>query len=238
MKVGELKSKIENQLVESYKKNLFKENIFIFEELVLKNKNIAKLFFLYDELSNKKGLSENVANEFINESIVAYENLINKVNPLHLRELNAWVGHQKCENNYEKIDNLFSTSVLTLENKIKSKKMILEGLTQKENKTNEVIKVPLKSMVSVANKTISKFISSLTESERKELNVILNTPKETLIENYNSQKEDVISKLEDQKNNETDSETISTINQVLTRLQTESFSELNYYKLKQLNEGL
>jgi hypothetical protein len=93
-------------------------------------------------------------------------------------------------------------------------------------------------MVSVANKTISKFISSLTESERKELKVILNTPKETLVENYNSQKEDVISKLEDQKNNETDSETISTINQVLTRLQTESFSELNYYKLKQLNEGL
>ena len=238
MKVGELKSKIENQLVESYKKNSFKENIFIFEELVLKNKNIAKLFFLYDELSNKKGLSENVANEFINESIVAYENLINKVNPLHLRELNAWAGHQKCENNYGKIDNLFSTSVLTLENKIKSKKMILEGLTQKENKTDEVIKVPLKSMVSVANKTISKFISSLTESERKELKVILNTPKETLVENYNSQKEDVISKLEDQKNNETDSETISTINQVLTRLQTESFSELNYYKLKQLNEGL
>jgi len=104
MKVGELKSKIENQLVESYKKNSFKENIFIFEELVLKNKNIAKLFFLYDELSNKKGLSENVANEFINESIVAYENLINKVNPLHLRELNSWVVHQKCKTNYEKID--------------------------------------------------------------------------------------------------------------------------------------
>ena len=33
-------------------------------------------------------------------------------------------------------------------------------------------------------------------------------------------------------------ETIKTIDQVLNKLQTESFSELNYFKLKQLNEGL
>ena len=238
MKVGELKSKIENQLVESYKKNSFKENIFIFEELVLKNKNISKLFFLYDQLSNKKGLSENVANEFINESIVAYENLINKVNPLHLRELNAWVGHQKCENNYEKIDNLFSTSVLTLENKIKSKKIILESLKNPEIEKKDIIKVPLKSMVSVANKTISNFISTLSESERKELKKILNTPKDTLVENYNETKDLVIEKLTNQKDNEKDSDTIKTINQVLEKIQTESFTELNFYKLKQLNESL
>jgi hypothetical protein len=238
MKVGELKSKIENQLVESYKKNSFKENIFIFEELVLKNKNISKLFFLYDQLSNKKGLSENVAYEFINESIVAYENLINKVNPLHLRELNAWVGHQKCENNYEKIDNLFSTSVLTLENKIKSKKIILESLKKTEIEKKEIIKVPLKFMVSVANKTISNFISTLSESERKELKKILNTPKDTLVENYNETKDLVIEKLTNQKDNEKDYDTIKTINQVLEKIQTESFTELNFYKLKQLNESL
>ena len=93
-------------------------------------------------------------------------------------------------------------------------------------------------MVNVANKTIDKYIASLTESEQKELKVILSTPKETLIENYNNEKENVISKLTKQKNNESDSDTISTIDQVLNKLQTESFSELNYYKLKQLNEGL
>ena len=40
------------------------------EELVLKNKNISKVFFLYDELSSNKGLSESVANEFINDNDV------------------------------------------------------------------------------------------------------------------------------------------------------------------------
>ena len=235
---GEIKSKIETYLVESYKENRFKSSLFVFEELVLKNKNISKIFFLYDELKDQKGLNESVANEFIHESITAYENLINKVKPVHIQELNAWVGHVVCENKYQEIDNLFSTNVLTLENKIKSKKVILENLKTKKEDQKEIIKVPLKSMVNVANKTIDKYIASLTESEQKELKVILSTPKETLIENYNNEKETVISKLTKQKNNESDSDTISTIDQVLNKLQTESFSELNYYKLKQLNEGL
>ncbi len=75
---GELKSKIETHLTESYKKGTLKDNLFVFEELVLKNKNISKIFFLYDELSSNKGLQESVANEFINESITAYENYIIK----------------------------------------------------------------------------------------------------------------------------------------------------------------
>ena len=235
---GEIKSKIETYLVESYKENRFKSSLFVFEELVLKNKNISKIFFLYDELKDQKGLNESVANEFIHESITACENLINKVKPVHIQELNAWVGHVVCENKYQEIDNLFSTNVLTLENKIKSKKVILENLKTKKEDQKEIIKVPLKSMVNVANKTIDKYIASLTESERKELKTILSKPKETLIENYNNEKENVISKLTKQKNNESDSDTISTIDQVLNKLQTESFSELNYYKLKQLNEGL
>ena len=37
---GELKSKIETHLTESYKKGTLKDNLFVFEELVLKNKNI------------------------------------------------------------------------------------------------------------------------------------------------------------------------------------------------------
>lgn len=235
---GELKSKIETYLTESYQKNSLKDNLFVFEQLVLKNKNISKIFFLYDELSDKKGLSESIGNEFINESITAYENLYNKVTPKQIQELKAWVGHVKCENKYQDIDNLFSTNILTLENKIKSKKIILESLKRQKEEKKEIINVPLKSMVNVANKTLDNYLSSLNESERKELKQILSTPKDTLIENYNSEKETVISKLTDQKQKESDTETIKTIDQVLNKLQAESFSELNYYKLKQLNEGL
>lgn len=237
MKFGELKSKIETCLTESYKNKNLRRDIFVFEELVLKNKNISQVFFIYDELSSNKGLSESVGNEFINESITAYENLVNKITPNQIKELKAWVGHIKCENTYKNIDDLFSSNVLTLENKIKSKKTILESLKNKPQEQKEVIEVPLNSMVKVANKTVENFISSLTESEQKELKTILSTPKETLVEDYSKIKDEVISKLTKQKN-DSDTETSSTIDQVLNKLQTESFNELNYYKLRQLNGGL
>jgi len=237
MKFGELKSKIETCLTESYKNKNLKRDLFVFEELVLNNKNISQVFFLYDELSSNKGLSESVANEFINESITAYENLVNKITPNQIKELKAWVGHIKCENTYKNIDDLFSSNVLTLENKIKSKKTILESLKNKPQEHKEVIEVPLNSMVNVANKTVEKYISSLSESEQKELKTILSTPKESLIENYGKIKDEVVSKLKTQKEG-SDSETQETINKVLNKVQTESFNELNYYKLKQLNEVL
>ena len=235
---GELKSKIETYLTESYQNQTLKDHLFVFEQLILKNKNISKIFFLYDELSDKKGLNETTATEFIHESITAYENLANKVTPNQIFEIKSWVGHVKCENKYQDVDNLFSTNILTLEHKIKSKKVITESLKRTKEESKEVINVPLNSMIRVANKTVENYISSLNESERKELKKILSLPKETLVENYNKEKELAISKLNDQKNTENDSETINTIDQVLNKLQTESFSELNYYKLKQLNEGL
>ena len=238
MKFGELKSKIETYLVESYKKNKLKDSLFVFEQLVLKNKSVSKIFFLYDELSENKGLNESVANEFIHESITAYENLYNKVQPKSLKELKSWVGHVQCENKYEEIDNLFSSNILTLESKIKSKKVLTESLKKEKLVQKETIKVPLNTMVKIANRTVESFISSLNESEKKELTSILNLPKEKIQESYNKQKELVLEKLSEKKENESDSETIKTIDQVIEKIQTESFSEINYFKLKNLSEGL
>lgn len=238
MKFGELKSKIETYLVESYKKNKLKDSLFVFEQLVLKNKNVSKIFFLYDELSENKGLNESVANEFIHESITAYENLYNKVQPKNIKELKSWVGHIQCENKYKEIDNLFSSSILTLESKIKSKNVLIESLKKQKPEQKESIKVPLNTMVKIANKTVENFISSLNESEKKELNSILNLPKEKIQENYNKEKELVLEKLSGKKENESDSETIKTIDQVIEKIQLESFSEINYFKLRNLSEGL
>ena len=57
MKFGILKSRIENCLVESYRKDTLKKNMFVFEELVLKNKSLSTLYFLYDEIIKNKGLN-------------------------------------------------------------------------------------------------------------------------------------------------------------------------------------
>ena len=238
MKFGELKSKIEKCLTESYTKNSVKKDLFVFKELVLKNKNVSKLFYLYDELSSKKGLSEDVASEYVNQSITLFENTINKISTKELNEIKDWVGHIKSNNEYSDIDNLFSTGLLNLESKIKSKKVIVEGL-QKQNlvEEKEFIKVPLNAMTNVANKTIKSYISNLNESEQKEVLQILNTPKEKLQQKYEITKEIVLEKLEKQKE-AGDSETKQTIDEVVKKLTTEQFNELNYFKLKNLSEGL
>lgn len=238
MKFGELKSKIEKCLTESYSKNSVKKDLFVFKELVLKNKNVSKLFYLYDELSQKKGLSEDVANEYLNQVTTIYENTLNKISPKTFSELNSWVGHVKSNNEYSDIDNLFSTGLLTLESKIKSKKVICENLQKTEvKKENEVINVPLKTMTNVANKTIKSYISNLSESEQKEVLGILNTPKEKLFEKYSETKKIILEKLENQKNS-SDQETKQTIDQVVKKITTEEFNELNYFKLKSLSENI
>jgi hypothetical protein len=238
MKFGILKSKIEDCLVESYRKDTLKRNMFVFEELVLKNKTLSTLYFLYDELSKNKGLNESIVNDYINESIVLFENTVSKVDKNDLKELNMWVDHIVSENRYEDIDNLFSSNVSTIEEKLKSKKTISENLKKSPEQEKEVIEVPLNSMVKIANDTIKTYIDGLNESEKKQLNVLLSTPDEKLNQKYDFLKEDVIEKLETLLSENEDSDVTQKINETINKLQTEGYDKINYFKLKQLRENL
>lgn len=238
---GILKSKIENRLTESYGKDTLKKDLVQFKKLVLENKNISKLYYLYDDLSSKKGLNESIVDDYINSCITIYENTVNKITPKSIVGLQKWVGSIQCENEYKNIDSLFSNNLTKLEEKIQNKKMIKESLLQKENGVvleNLISNVSMKSLVNIANKTINNHISELNESEQNELKTLLSTPKETLVENYNKIKEDVITKLEKTKKSENDSETLGKIDEVIKKVTTESFNEVNYYKIKKLNENL
>lgn len=238
MKFGLIKSKIEKLLEESYTKNSFKDTLFVFKELVLENKNINKLYYLYNELSNNKALNESTASELLNQSIVIYENTINKIPKKNLEEINLWVGNIKTKNNYQDLDNVFSTSVLTLEDKIKSKKIILETLIKKSDQIEAVKNLPIKKLVDVANKTVNDFINSLNEDSKKTLTKILSEDENKLKLKYVLLKEDVLDKLEDIKKNETDSDVLKTIDETLNRLQNENFDRISFFKLQELNRNI
>ena len=238
IKFGILKSKVENVLLESYKNDTFKTEIQNFKKLVLENKNINKIFFLYDDLSSDKGLNESVINDYINECITIYENTINKIKQSDIDNLKKWVGNTKVENIYESIDNLFSTDILTIESRINSKKLISESLKKQPKKVQETVNVPLTSMVNIANKTISTYIQNLEESDRKELTDLLTTSDEELKTSYETIKENVISKLTQMKLNESDSTTKETINETISKVSSEKYDKLTYFKLKSLNENL
>lgn len=238
MKFGILKSKIENVLLESYKNNTFKDELKTFKKLVIENKNVATIFYLYDELNSPKGLNESYVNEFINESVKLYEKSISKITKEELKGLNEWVKNSTVENSYSNIDDLFSSDVLTIESRIKSKKLISESLRKLPITTTKGIELPLSTMVSVANKTIKSYIDGLNESDKQELINLLSEDDSSLTEKYNTLKESVVQKLNTMKESSDDNSVKSRIDETLTKVLSEKFDKLSYFKLKGLNENL
>ena len=238
MKFGLLKSKIEKCLVEAYTNNNLKRDLFVFDQLVVKNKNINKLYYLYDELSSNKGLNESVASDFIDQSISLYENTVNKISKSEIKDLELWVDHISSKNTYQDIDNLFSNNVLTLENKIKSKKTILENLKKSVNNNDEFKNISINEMVKIANKTVKNYLSSLSENEKRKLESILLESDEKLKLKYELIKEDVIDKLMDLKVQESDDNIKSKIDETITKVKKEEYDKLNYFKLQELNRNL
>lgn len=238
MNFGILKSKIENTLLESYKKGTFKEEMKNFKKLVLENKNVSKLFYLYDDLTTNKGLHSDIVGDYINECITIYENTVNKITNKEFNKINNWVGTSKVDNQYETIDNLFSSNILTIENRIQSKKVISESLKKKPIDKKTILNLPLKSMVSLANKTISNYIDSLNESEKTELTKLLSEDDNVLSKDFEIIKESVVSKLSDMKNTENDKSTQNRIDETLQKVISEKYDKLSYFKLKSLNENL
>lgn len=237
IKFGILKSKIEKVLLESYSNDTFKDELKNFKKLVLENKNISKIFYLYDELSSKKGLNENTVNDYIHECITMYENTINKIKSSELNNLKTWVSNIKSKNLYETIDGLFSTDVLTIESKIKSKKLIKESLMVTKPISKKIIKLPLTTMVNVANKTISSYINELNESEKKDLMKFLSTDDSVLKENFETIKGEVIVKLKTLQEG-SDIGTLSRITETIEKVESEKYDKLSYFKLKNLKESL
>ena len=241
MKIGVLKSRVEKLLSESYGKGTFKDEIKNFNRNVLSNKNISKLFFLYDELSTNKGYDQKLAEDFVFESITMFENIINKTDKRDLEKLKKWSISINSHNQYTDIDNLFYNTgdVLHLENKVRSKKVIVEGLKKTPVvEIKETILLPLSSMVKVANKSIEEFVSNLNESEKKELNLFLKEDESVLSEQFQNLKDEAVVKLVVVLESESDESVKSTINETIDNIKTKKFDRLEYFKLKNLVDTL
>jgi hypothetical protein len=239
MEFGILKTKIEESLVKSYTNKGIKKDMFLFNELVLENKSIARLYFLYDELSENKNLDDVVASEFINESVKIYNQISKEISKNSLKEINMWVGHIKCENRYKDVDNLFSKNIISLEDKLKSKTSIMETLMKKkESLTETKLDLPLEKIVDVANKTVNNYLSQLDESEKKNILKVLKEDDSKLEIEFNVIKESVVTRLNNLKKDEDDAEVVSTIQETISKVEKEFYTKDNYLKLKKLNNTI
>jgi succinate dehydrogenase flavin-adding protein (antitoxin of CptAB toxin-antitoxin module) len=96
------------------------------------------------------------------------------------------------------------------------------------------IYLPISSMVKIANKTIDDFISTLNESEKKELTSLLNESDQVLMEKYNSFKDEAVVKLVVAMENEDDQNVKNTISETIDTIKRKKFDRLEYFRLKNL----
>jgi hypothetical protein len=238
MKFGIIKSKIDKILLETFNnKNEFKKEMKNFQKYILENKNLTKLFWIYDELKNKKGVDTSIVNEYINESINQYNKITSKITAKTLIPLNEWLKDVESENFYSDIDNLFSENVLDIEGKIRSKKNIAESLKRKPEVEKPHISLPISTMVNIANKTINNHIENLSEEEKSKLIKFLSSDSNEMEKKYYVIKEEVINKLT-KIQKESDTETSNKIDETISKINNEKFDKLNLFRLEELNNSI
>jgi hypothetical protein len=234
MEFGIIKSKIENKLIESYKQNKFNTDIKTFNKLVLEDKEVSKMYFLYDELSKEKGYLDNFADDYLSECIELIERV--SISKKSISLIESWVKGVKCSNHYKDIDTVVNKNTIIVEDIINSKNRILSNLTSKKNVT-ETIQVSYDTMVEVANKTLKTYLDTINESDLKEIKKYTSLSQSDLDKRYDVVSEMVIDKLETLLSN-SDSQTKTKINETIEKIKTDKVDSVSLFKLKSLNETL
>ena len=233
MTFGKIKSIIENDLLESYKNEKeFKQSLKEFRQNVLNNKNMSKLYSLYDQLTTPQGLNESDAKDFLEEGISLIQKLVPSIKtPKTLSE--------NVKNKYSNIDSLVYSDKLDLMERIQSKKYLIKTLSSsKDDSVKESINIPLKSMVNIANQTMNSYLENLDESTKKEFLSLMNEDTSVLKEKFETLRETTINKLGVILENEKEFEMKTKLSETIDRLKVENFNQLNFLKLKNLEESI
>jgi len=241
---GEIKTKIEETFINLYGKKEFKYFSNQFRTIVLENKDIAELYYIYDDLMQNKGMSVDLVNDYVNES-VEYSQILVENNSKILSKVNSWINaidlHSNSNNKYETIDTvIYNKSIKNLESILESKKQISKILTtpKKDKIVSESINLPLETMIKVANSKLNEEISNLSETEKNEIKEIVSLSKDELGLRMERLKESIVGNLKMKLNESDEKDLKNTIQKTVDKIQNSPIDFYNYYKLKQLQEGL
>ena len=240
---GQIKSNIESLLSESYGKPSFKNHMKSFKKNILENEKLAEAYYLYDELSKKKGMSKDILDDYVNESFDTLKSIL-KSQESKLKEVNMWVSENltnSVDNSYSDIDTvIYNTSVKNLEKVLESKNRIKKTLGEsvKPKTVNETVNLPLSTMLKISTNTFNKEYENISEEEKNELKQLLSLDKKQLIEEIEKSKSVVIEKLTTKLNESTDDELAEKVNQTISKINESEISLVSLYKLRQLETGL
>jgi hypothetical protein len=232
MTFGEVKSIIEESLLESYKEPKdFKKVMNEFHQNVLTNKPISKLYSLYDDLTNPKGFTEEESKEYLEEGIKLIQTI------LSTSKLPKFTS-KNTDNKYSDLDTLVYTKNLSISERVKARKNLIKNLMGKTSNVSESINLPISSMVSIANQTMKSYVDNMDESSKKDfLRVVASDPK-SLEDEFTKIRESAISKLQTLLNSENEFEVKTKISETIDRLKNEEFNQMNFVRLSSLDKSI
>jgi len=240
---GNIKSKVEKLLTESYGKPEFKTYLKGFKKHILNNKSLSEAYFIYDELSTEKGLNESIADEFVSESFEQLKSII-ETNKEKIDELSKWIDDilkENVSNNYEDIDMQVYTKnvVKNLEKLIESKQRIKSRLLKtKITEQHKELNIPISSMLKIAANSFNKEYKNLNEEDKSELKFYTSLNKKSLNEEITKTKESVLNKLNNTLNESQDNSLKQKINETIDNIMNTKQNVMSLYKLKKLEKGL
>ena len=209
----------------------FKKTLREFKHNVLNNKSMSKAYAIYDQLSTPQGLSEQDAKYFIEEGVSLLNNILPSIKlPKTLSE--------KIENKYSEIDTLVYSHGVNLLERVNAKKNIIQVISSSKESIKESINIPVISMVTVANQTLNNYIFTLDEASKKEFFQIVTEDTKVLETKFETIRESAISKLTLLQDKEDSQDIKEKISETIDKLKIEKFDQLNFLKLKNLEESI
>ena len=236
MKFGIYKTAIEKKLVNSFVNENLTNDMKKFKKLVLGSAPTKTMFFIYDKLNENLGLDKESANMLIEEVIRETKDIV--IPESHLQKLNSWLKKELGESNYSYIDQVLNSGLKNIEEKIESKKTLIENLMKNKETIKESAKLPLSSLTKVANSVANKYLSNLDESTRKEVVSLINEDSQILNNKFEEYKNEVINKLNTLIESETEQDTKIKIYETKEKIVSSKFSVDEFLKIKELNSQI
>jgi len=236
MRFGVIKTIVENKLIKSFGENNLKEDMRLFNNKLLKNKDFCNLMKIYDNLNENKSLDKETANYLVDDMVSEFNKI--KLSETTLRFIKSWTNGIVLENNYKSIDDLLYGDLIKPEKKSIARKNIVESLSKEKTIVeSKSPKVPISTILKVANSTAKKYIESLNESDKTKVLEIVKMNGKDLTDKFNTLRTETISKIESLIN-ESDEELKKVLTETKEKITSVKETKEEYIKLLSLRNSL
>ena len=241
---GKIKSKILKKLTEAYAENTLKQNTKNLFKVIKKNKDFKEMYLFYEEIENKYFEDRDTAKLYVEELSLILKQKASKINAF-CEVINMSVYDTQIDENqlYDSIDQLLEEDNLTnIEKKVIAKKKLVEHLTTKkqvQEKAKETYTVNENLLHAVlANNFNVLYESSLNDEQKETLKSIISLSDEDVKNKVGEIKESLYNKVNTLLSESTDNSFKDKLTDVKKEMDGMSPTKYNYYRLKELQNGL